>query len=96
MSQNNQSPRQPQAKPFLNEDGTTYGEFDADKKYPFPASWMGSVVVTQFNVFAAPSGQQQVDEGSRRLMPYEPATFSKLVKDNGFEELQYFILHDPR
>jgi len=94
MSQN--SPRKPQAQPQVDENGNTFGEFDTDKKYPFPVGWMGSVVVTQYNVFVAPSGQQMIDEGSRRLMPYTPAVFSKLVKDGGFEELQYFILHDPR
>lgn len=95
MSQN--SPQRPnQAKPFLNEDGTTFGEFDTEKKYPFPVGWLASVVVTQYNVFNAPSGQQMVDEGTRRTMPYSPSVFSKLVKDGGFEEMQYFILHDPR
>lgn len=85
------------AKPYLNEDGkTTFGEFDTDQKYPFPVGWMGSVVVTQFNVFNAPSGQQMVDEGTRRIMPYEPATFTSLVETQGFGDLQYFILHDPR
>ncbi len=93
----NSSPQRPsQAKPFLNEDGTTYGEFDKDKKYPFPVGWMGSVVVTQYNVFNAPSGQAMVDEGSRRLMPYNPDVFTKLEKDKGFEDVQYFILNDPR
>lgn len=84
------------AKPEVNEDGNVFGEFDTDKKYPFPANWMGSVVVTQYNTFTAPSNTVQIDEGSRRLMPYEPATFNKLVKDKGFEDVQYFILHDPR
>lgn len=91
-----QNSNQHKAKPFLNEDGNTFGEFDTEKKYPFPATWMGMVVVTQFNVFAAPSGQQMVDEGTRRTMPYEPEVFTKLVKDTGFGDMQYFILHDPR
>lgn len=92
---NNQSPRRV-AQPEVNESGQTFGEFDTDKKYPFPVGWMGMVVVTQYNVFAAPSGQQMVDEGTRRTMPYEPASFTKLVETKGFNEMQYFILHDPR
>jgi len=95
MSQNNQ-PRRPQAKPEVNEDGKVFGEFDTEKRYPFPVGWMGMVVVTQYNVETMGSGTKQVDEGTRRTMPYEPAVFSKLVKDGGFEEMQYFILHDPR
>ena len=96
MSQNSNQQPQRKAKPEVDADGKTFGEFDTDKKYPFPVGWMGSVVVTQYNVFNAPSGQPMVDEGSRRLMPYEPAVFTKLVADNGFEDVQYFILHDPR
>jgi len=88
--------RQSQAQPQVNEYGTIFGELDSDKKYPFPIGWMGMVVVTQFNVFAAPSGQQMVDEGTRRTMPYDPAVFTKLIKDKGFNDMQYYILHDPR
>jgi hypothetical protein len=90
-------PKQNQtAKPHLNEDGKVYGEFDTAQKYPFPAGWWNSVVVTQYNVETMGSGHKQIDEGSRRTMPYGVDVFNKLVKDQGFEDLQYFILHDPR
>ena len=97
MSQNNNQ-QQPQrkAKPEVNAEGNTFGEFDTDKKYPFPVGWLGNVVVTQYNVFTAPSGQQMVDEGTRKTMPYEPASFTALVEKQGFGDLSYFILHDPR
>jgi hypothetical protein len=97
MSQNrNQSQPQRKALPEVNEEGLTFGEFDTDKKYPFPATWMGKVVVTQYNVINGSNGYIGVDEGTRRTMPYDPAVFAKLVKDQGFNEMQYFILHDPR
>lgn len=96
MPQNSPSPRQPQAKPFLNEDGTTFGELDTDKKHPYPATWQGMVVVTQYNVINGSNGYIAPDEGTRRLMPYAPAVFTKLVADKGFEDVQYTILHDPR
>lgn len=98
MQQNSNSPQSPRrvAQPEVNENWQTFGEFDTDKKYPFPVGWIAMVVVTQYNVFAAPSGQQMVDEGTRKTMPYEPASFAKLVETQGFNELQYFILHDPR
>lgn len=84
------------AKPELNEDGKMFGNKDTDHKYPFNGDWAANVVVSQFNVFAAPSGQQMVDEGTRRTKPYRPAVFDKLVKDKGFNDMQYLILHDPR
>lgn len=98
MQQNSNSPQSPRriAQPEVNEDGKTFGEFDTDKKYPFPVGWMAMVVVTQYNVQTMGSGTTQIDEGTRKTMPYEPASFTKLVETQGFNELQYFILHDPR
>ena len=99
MPQNsNQSPQQPQrkAKPEVDSNGMTFGEFDTDKKYPFPVGWMGSVVVTQYNVINGTNGYIGVDEGTRRIMPYEPASFANLIETQGFGDMQYFILHDPR
>lgn len=95
MSQNRNQPQR-KANPEVNEDGQTFGEFDTDKKYPFPVGWMGNVVVTQYIVETMGSGHKQIDEGTRRTMPYEPASFTKLVETQGFNDMQYFILHDPR
>ena len=96
MSQNSNQQPQRKAKPEVDQDGNTYGEFDTKKQYPFPVGWMGQVVVTQYNVWQTPSGTTQADEGTRRTMPYEPAVFEKLVETQGFGDMSYFILHDPR
>lgn len=96
--QQNSNPQQPQckAKPEVDGNGMTFGEFDTDKKYPFPVGWLGMVVVTQYIVETMGSGNKQIDEGTRKTMPYEPAVFTKLVETQGFNEVQYVILHDPR
>lgn len=84
------------ALPNVDENGLMTGNKDEKEEIKFPVGWAGMVVVTQFNVFNSPSGKPMIDEGTRRTMPYEPAVFDKLVETQGFNDLQYRILHDPR
>lgn len=84
------------ALPEVDQDGRIFGNKDEKKQFNFPIGWNESVVVTQYMVTNHASGHQSVDEGTRRLMPYNTDVFNKLEKDGGFGDTQYVILHDPR
>jgi hypothetical protein len=84
------------ALPQINEDGLVFGNKDIKEQFPFKAGWLTQVVVTQIMVERLSTGNEVVNEATRRLMPYEPQVFDKLQKTGGFGEFQYTVLHDPR
>lgn len=84
------------ALPQVDENGKVFGNKDEKQQYSFPSGWLGSVVVTQYNAATLPSGTVVPDEATRQTKPYDPDVFNKLEKTEGFGDLQYAILHDPR
>jgi hypothetical protein len=75
-----------------------YGNKDTSKEYPFPKTWMKSIVIRESMVSKVGNRPQDVVEvpSSVKVKPFAADLFDLHVKQDMFKGRKVKILHDPR